>query len=104
MINRASERMAEIAGRVKGSTWSQVEFSKQITRTIEDVRGLVTHLNTVVREQYRNTAKVLEAIAAVRKVSVVNTDKAIEADNAAEELTVLNKALVESVRRFRLKR
>jgi hypothetical protein len=34
----------------------------------------------------------------------VNTDKAIEADNAAEELTVLNKALVESVRRFRLKR
>ncbi len=104
LIDRASDRMAEIARKVKGSTWSQVEFSKQIALTIEDVRGLVTHLNTVVREQSRNTAKVLEAIAAVRKVSVVNTDKAVEADRAAEELASLNRALLDSVRRFRLKR
>jgi len=81
-----------------------VESNKTITRTMEDVNNLVGHINSVVREQTRHTAKVLEAIAAVRMISEENTDKAVETDRAIEELTELNRILMESVRRFKLRR
>lgn len=104
LINKASERMTEIAYKVKDSTWSQVESNKTITKTMKDVNHLVAHINNVVREQSRNTAKVLEAIAAVRKVSFENIEKAVDTDKSIGELTELNKALMESVKKFKLKR
>ena len=104
LINKASERMAVIAEKVKGSGQSQVESIKTITRTVEDVNTLVAHINSVVREQGRNTSRVLEAIAAVRRVSMENIEKAVDTEKAVLELTELNRALTESVRKFKLKR
>ncbi|MFQ5735557.1 MAG: methyl-accepting chemotaxis protein [Thermodesulfobacteriota bacterium] len=104
LINKASERMSEIAYKVKGSTKAQVLANEQITSTIEDVNKMVMYINNVVREQSRNTVKVLEAIDAVRKVSLVNTEKAMETDSAVEKLAELNRAMMESVNRFKLKK
>lgn len=104
LINKASERMAEIAYRVKGSTRSQVEANKQITSTIEDANRMVMYINNVIREQSRNTVKVLEAIDGVRKISFENIDKAMETDKAVEELTRLDRELMDNVKRFKLKK
>lgn len=104
MINRATERMAEIAYKVKGSARSQVEANRQITSTMEDVNRMVVYLNNVIREQSRNTVKVLEAIGAVKKVSVDNIDKAVETDRAVEKMALLNGAMMEMVKRFKLKK
>lgn len=104
LINKASERMSAIANRVKGSTRSQVAANEQITATIEDVNKMVMYINNVVREQSGNTINVLEAISAVKNVSVDNIDKAMETDKAVERLTDLNRTMMESVRRFKLKK
>jgi len=104
LINKASERMSEIASRVKGSTRSQVAANEQITTTIEDVNKMVMYINNVVREQSRNTVKVLEAISAVRNVSVDNIDKAMETDKAVEKMTELNRTMMETVKRFKLRK
>lgn len=104
LITRATERMAEIAYRVKGSTRAQVEANKQITETIEDVNKMVVYINNVVREQSRNTVKVLEAIDAVRNISVGNIERAMQADKAVEEMAGSNMELMESVKRFKLKK
>lgn len=104
LINRASERMAEIAYRVKGSARSQVESNKQITATMDEVKRMAMHINNAIREQGRNTVKALEAIDAVRKISVENIEKAVETDRAVEEVAGLNKELMESVRRFKLRK
>ena len=104
LINKASERMSEIASRVKLSTRSQVAANEQITATIEDVNKMVMYINNVVREQSRNTVKVLEAISAVKNVSVDNIDKAMDTDKAVERMTELNRAMMETVKRFKLKK
>ncbi len=104
LINNASERMRQIAYRVKGSTRSQVVANEQITTTIEDVNKMVMYINNVVREQSRNTVKVLEAMDAVNKVSVENIEKAMETDKAVEKMAELNSAMMQSVKRFKLKK
>lgn len=104
LITKATERMAEIAYRVKGSTRAQVEANKQITTTIEDVNKMVIYINNVVREQSRNTVKVLEAIDAVRKISVGNIERIMEVDKAIEDMSVSNMELIGSVKRFKLRK
>ncbi len=103
LINKATERMADIAFRVKNSTRAQVEANEQITATMEDVNRMVGYVNNVVREQSRNTVSVLAAIEAVRGISVVNIEKAKETDKAVERLFDLNRQLMESVKRFKLR-
>jgi len=104
LINKASERMAEIAYKVNSSTRAQAEANRQITSTIDDVNRMVAYINDVIREQGRNTAKVLEALDAVRKVSVENIEKAAGADRAIEELSRLDRALTDGVKKFKLKK
>ncbi|MCC6503145.1 MAG: DUF3365 domain-containing protein [Deltaproteobacteria bacterium] len=104
LINKASERMAEIAYKVNSSTRSQADANRQITTTIDDVNRMVAYINDVIREQSRNTAKVLEALDAVRKVSVENIEKAAGADRAIEELSRLDRDLTDGVKKFKLRR
>jgi methyl-accepting chemotaxis protein len=103
MINRATERMAEIATRSRARLVRR-RGNRQITATMEDVNRMVGYLNNVIREQSRNTVKVLEAIGAVKKVSVDNIDKAVETDRAVEKMALLNGAMMEMVKRFKLKK
>ena len=104
LINNASERMAEIAYKVNSSTRSQADANRQITATIDDVNRMVAYINDVIREQSRNTAKVLEALDAVRKVSVENIEKAVAADRAVEELSRLDRDLTDGVKKFKLRK
>jgi methyl-accepting chemotaxis protein len=104
LINKASERMTEIAYRVNASTRTQADSNRQITSTIDDVNRMVTYVNAVIREQSRNTAKVLEALDAVRKVSVENIEKAVLADHAVEELSRLDRDLTDGVKKFKLRK
>jgi methyl-accepting chemotaxis protein len=104
LINKASERMAEIAYRVNASTRTQADSNRQITSTIEDVNRMVAYVNDVIREQSRNTARVLEALDAVRKVSVENIEKAVLADHAVEELSRLDRDLTDGVKKFKLRK
>lgn len=104
LINKASERMAEIAYKVKGLSRSQVEANRQITSTIEDVNKMVMYINNSVREQSRNSVRVLEAIDAVKKITIENIERAMEADRSVEEISRMDRDLLESVKRFKLKK
>ncbi len=104
LINKASERMAEIAYKVKGSARSQVESNNHITATMEELNRIITRVNHLVRDQSRNTVKVLEAIDTVRKVSMENIEKTKETDRSFDEMAEMNKNLMESIRRFKLKK
>jgi methyl-accepting chemotaxis protein len=104
LINNASERMSEIAYRVKGSTRAQAEANRQITKTVDDVSRIVMHINNVMREQSRNILRVLEMIDSVRGVSVENIEKASETRKVVEDMVRLNNELREGVKRFKLKK
>jgi len=104
LIRRASERMAEIAYRVRNSSAAQVEATRQITASVEEVNRMVAQINNAIKEQGKNIINVLETAAAVRNVSVENTNKALETDVAIEELVRLNDKLIEGVKRFKLRR
>lgn len=104
LINKATERMSEIASKVKGSARSQVEANRQISAMIEDVSKMVVYINNIIREQSRNSVRVLEAIDAVRKVSVDNIEKAVETDKAVEKMADLSTEMMEGVKRFKLKK
>lgn len=104
LINKATERMSEIAYKVNAATRSQADSNRQIASTIDDVNRMVAYINDVVREQGRNTAKVLEALDAVRLVSVENIEKAVAADRAVEELSRIDRALTDGVKKFKLRK
>ena len=96
--------MTAIAYKVNASTRTQADSNRQITSTIDDVNRMVAYVNAVIREQSRNTAKVLEALDAVRKVSVENIEKAVMADKAVEELSRLDRDLTDGVKKFKLRK
>ena len=103
LINKATERMSDITYRVKATTKSQAEATRQITSTIEDVNRMVAYINDVIKEQSRNANKVLEALDAVKRISVENIEKALKTDKAVEELARLDSLVTENVKRFKLK-
>jgi len=104
LINRASERLAGISSRVKSSARSQVEASNRITATIEELNRIMAGVNHIVREQARNSVKVFEAIDTVRKLSFENIEKTKETGKSFDDLAALNKKLMDSVRRFKLRK
>ncbi|MEE8575447.1 MAG: methyl-accepting chemotaxis protein [Thermodesulfobacteriota bacterium] len=102
-INQTTIRMKDISLNVKDATREQVEANKKISMTLDDVNQMVTHINAAILEQSDGSAKILNLIEAVKEVSRKNKDKARETEEAVETLAKLNKALMESVRKFKLK-
>ncbi len=102
LVSRATERMSDIAGKVRGSVLTQAGSNSQITAAFEEVNKMVRYINNIIREQGRNTEKVSEAIDVVRKISVDNIEKAVEADKAVEKISEINREMMEGVKRFKL--
>lgn len=104
LINKASDRMADIAFKVKKLTMKQTDANKQISSTFDAVNSMVIYVNSVIREQGRATAGIIEAIEAVKKISVENTGKAMQSDQGVEHIAMLNIRVMDSVKRFKLKK
>jgi methyl-accepting chemotaxis protein len=88
---------------VKNAIREQVESTRNITMTLDDVNQMVAHINAAIHEQSEGSARILGSIEAVKGVSFKNIDKARETEEAVAELAELNKALSGSVRKFKLK-
>lgn len=102
-LNAAGLRMKDTSSRVKELLREQAESNKKISMTMEDLNSMVSHVNTAIHEQSQGSGRILQSIEDVRNVSVKNIDKARETEEAVEALAALNKSLMESVRRFKLK-
>ncbi len=102
-LNSAGLRMKDTSLRVKELLREQVDSNKKISMTMEDLNSMVSHVNTAIHEQSQGSGRILQSIEDVRNVSVKNIDKARETEEAVEALAALNKSLMESVRRFKLK-
>ena len=102
LVNRESRSLAHIASSVEGSTNIQVEANKSIKGTIGEVNQIVAQINRSIKQQSRNSEKILEAIEAVRSVAVGNISKARETDRLIEELNTLHGELKERVAKFKV--
>ena len=102
-LNSAGLRMQETSLRVKELLREQIDSNSKISMTMEDLNRMVSHVNTSIHEQSQGSGKMLQSIEDVKNVSIKNIDKARETEEAVEALAALNKSLMESVRRFKLK-
>lgn len=103
LINNSSISIKEISLKITESIKEQVLANKSITLTMEDINRMVAHINTAIHEQSQGSSRILNSTESVREVSIKNIDKARETEEAVEALAKLNKTLMESVRRFKLK-
>ncbi|MDT8441927.1 MAG: methyl-accepting chemotaxis protein [Desulfuromonadales bacterium] len=81
-----SEHIRGIAGSVNSSTQEQAAGSRNIARSIETIRSMITEIDAATHDQSQRTEKTVISVRQIKQISEVTVEQTVEMENVVQLL------------------